>query len=94
MWHPFVSFAGCVVFGIRLSTLKLGAVSGNQRASQSLHVGVDNGSNNSIFFTWLNWKLMHVTPSCMIQMTEWKYWCKPFWIQRGVSDQKLFLEEW
>ena len=48
--HPFVSFAGCVVFGIRPSTLKHDGILVNQRTSQSLHVGVKNGSNNFMWF--------------------------------------------
>ena len=38
--HPFVSFAGCIVFGIRLGTLEHDGISANQRTSQRLHVGV------------------------------------------------------
>ena len=93
---PVVSFAGCVVFGIRLSTLEHSGVSGNQYTSQSQHVGVENGSNNLMLaMTWLNGNFcMYVCPSCTIQMTEWICWCKPFWIQRGESYQKEYLEEW
>ena len=67
---------------------------GNQRTSQCLHVGVENGSNNFMLaFTWLNGSLfMHVSPSCTIQMTEWICWYKPFGIQRGESYQQGHLE--
>ena len=34
------------MFGISLISLKHDGISGNQRTSQSLHVGVENGSNN------------------------------------------------
>ena len=27
-------------------------------------------------------------------MTEWTCWFEPFWIQRGESSQKGYLEEW
>ena len=27
-------------------------------------------------------------------MTEWICWYKPFWIHRGESYQKVYLEEW
>ena len=48
--HPFVAFALCVVFGMHLSTLKHDGILVNQRTSQSLHVGVENGSNNFMLF--------------------------------------------
>ena len=48
-----------------------------------------------VFFTWLNGSLsMHANPGCTVPMTEWICWYKPFWIQRGESFQKEYLEEW
>ena len=67
-----------------------------QRTSQRLNVGVENGSNNFMLaFTCLNGSLCtHAISFCTILMTEWICWYEPFWIQRGESYHKGYLEEW
>ena len=48
-----------------------------------------------VAFTWLNGSLCaHAISFCTILMTEWICWYKPFWIRRGESYQKGYLEEW
>ena len=48
-----------------------------------------------VVFTWLNGSLcINAISFCTILMTEQICWYKPFWIRRGESCQKLYLEEW
>ena len=88
----------CVVFGIRLNTLKHGGIlvvstlltfsfftcRGRQRYEQ-LYVA----------FTWFNGSLcIHAISFCTILMIERICWYTPFWIRRGESFQKGYQEEW
>ena len=93
--HPVVSF-GRIKFGLRLGTLKHdGVLVVSTHLTVSARRGRERFEQLSVVFYLAQRKLhIHAISFRTILMTAWICWYKHFWVRRGESIQKPYLEEW